>query len=203
VTAGSGGEQYFAASPRSGSRRSTVDLVLPDLHATLVVDRGVFSPGRIDAGTKYLLLEAPPPPAGAANLLDLGCGYGPIAVSIATRAPGATVWAVDVNDRALALCRENAAGAGLTNVRACAPDEVPAEIELDAIYSNPPIHVGKDILHATLTRWLARVRVGGHAYLVVHKHLGSDSLARWLANAGWKVSRLGSRGGYRLLDVEL
>jgi 16S rRNA (guanine1207-N2)-methyltransferase len=192
---------YFDREPDAPSRPASVDLVLPDLRLRLRTDRAVFAGGAVDPGTKYLLLDGPQPEPGARQLLDLGCGYGPIALALATRAPGATVWAVDVNERARALCAANARDARLVNVKVVAPDEIPEDIVFDGIWSNPPIRVGKDALHALLTRWLARLAPDSHAALVVQKHLGSDSLARWLGEQGWSVTRLGSRRGYRLLDV--
>jgi 16S rRNA (guanine1207-N2)-methyltransferase len=192
--------QYFDRHPASPSSPRTVPLVLPDLTLDLQTDRGVFSGDAVDRGTKLLLLEGPPPPA-AGNLLDLGCGYGAIAVTLARRSPAATVWAIDINQRALALTAANAANAGTTNVTVSDPDGVPADVRMDAIYSNPPIRIGKDGLHELLDRWLDRLTEAGRAYLVVHKHLGSDSLARRLAEQGWMVERLGSRMGYRLLAV--
>ena len=95
---------YFEARPQAPSVPRPVELVLPDLTATLLADRAVFSGDRIDPGTRLLLLEAPPPSPSTANALDLGCGYGPVAVTLARRAPQAAVWAVDVNERAVALC---------------------------------------------------------------------------------------------------
>jgi 16S rRNA (guanine1207-N2)-methyltransferase len=191
---------YFSPSPATPSRRADVRLDLPDLSLTLTTDRGVFSAARVDPGTKVLLLTAPPPPASG-HLLDLGCGYGPIALTLARRFPDATVWAVDVNARALDLVRSNAAVAGLTNVRAATPDEVPDDVAFAALWSNPPVRVGKAALHDLLDRWLPRLAPGGHALLVVQKHLGADSLHRWLAERGWAVDRLASRMAYRVLDV--
>jgi 16S rRNA (guanine1207-N2)-methyltransferase len=182
------------------SRPSTVRLDLPDLSLTLRTDRGVFSGDRIDPGTRYLLTAAPAPPS-AGHLADIGCGYGPIALTLATRSPGATVWAVDINERALELTRANAAAAGLTNVRVVTPEAVPDEVGLAALWSNPPVRVGKAALHDLLDRWLGRLHSDGAALLVVQKHLGSDSLHRWLEARGWSVTRLGSRAGYRLLEV--
>ncbi len=182
------------------SRPSEVELVLADGSARLRTDRGVFSGLRVDAGTVELLRAVPPPPTHG-NLLDLGCGYGPIAVTMARRAPGATVWAVDVNERALKLMGENASRLGLDNVRAVRPDQVPAEVRLVAIWSNPPIRVGKAALHQLLRDWLGRLTPEGRAWLVVHKHLGADSLADWLATEGHRTVRLASRKGYRLLEV--
>jgi 16S rRNA (guanine1207-N2)-methyltransferase len=191
---------YFSSSPDVPSRPSTVRLDLPDLSLELRTDRGVFSGTRIDPGTKYLLVEAPPPPESG-DLADIGCGYGAVALTLAARSPGATVWAVDVNERALELTRVNAAAAGLTNVRVASPDDVPAAVRFAAWWSNPPVRVGKAVLHDLLARWLRRLDDDGEALLVVQKHLGADSLHRWLAGQGWSVRRLGSRTGYRLLEV--
>jgi 16S rRNA (guanine1207-N2)-methyltransferase len=195
-----GGGHYFERSPAAPSQRSRVRLSLPDVELELVTDRGVFSPGRVDLGTQVLLRKAPaPPPTG--TLLDLGCGYGPIALTLGCRAPGATVWAVDVNERAIGLTADNATAAGLSNVRVALAGEVPDDIRFDAIYSNPPIRIGKDALHDLLSGWLARLAPGGTAWLVVQRHLGSDSLAAWLTSEGWSVAKHASQKGYRVLAV--
>jgi 16S rRNA (guanine1207-N2)-methyltransferase len=191
---------YFDARPTSRSVRKDVRLDLPDLSLTLATDRGVFSPDRIDTGTKHLLLDGPPPsPEGV--LVDLGCGYGAIACALATRSPRATVWAVDVNERAIELCWANVARLGLSNVRPVAPAAVPSDLVVDELWSNPPIRIGKRALHGLLATWLHRLAPSGRALLVVQKHLGSDSLQRWLASEGWAVERLSSRAGYRILEV--
>lgn len=175
-------------------------LVLPDGTLDLATDRGVFARADVDPGTKLLLLEAPPP-APSGHHLDLGCGYGPIALTLARRAPAATVWAIDVNRRALDLTRGNAEAAGLTNVRVAEPGDVPDDVRFSTIWSNPPIRIGKAALHDLLRQWLARLAPGGRAVLVVQKHLGADSLARWLTEHGHPTTRLRSRVGYRLLEV--
>jgi 16S rRNA (guanine1207-N2)-methyltransferase len=192
--------QYFAEQPAAAHRPGTVHVVMPDLHLALTTDSGVFSPGRLDPGTRLLLDTAPPPPA-AGDLLDLGCGYGPLALVLARRAPAARVWAIDVNARALELCAGNAAAAGLENVR-CLPagdESVPGTFAL--IWSNPPIRIGKAALHDLLARWLGRLAPGAAAYLVVQRHLGSDSLQDWLGESGWTTARFAARAGYRVLEV--
>ncbi len=191
---------YFDDDPAAPSDPRSVPLVLPDLAVALTADAGVFSGSAVDPGTRLLLLDGPPPPADG-DLLDLGCGYGPIAVALARRSPKATVWAVDVNRRALALTTANAEAAGCTNVRVAAPEDVPADVRFTAIWSNPPIRIGKEALHELLLRWLPRLVPDGRAVLVVQKHLGADSLARWLGSVGHPTVRLGSRMGYRLLSV--
>ncbi|HXB47247.1 MAG TPA: methyltransferase [Streptosporangiaceae bacterium] len=197
--------QYFAEQPAAAHRPGTVHLVLPDMHLALATDAGVFSPGRLDPGTRLLLDAAPPPPPDG-DLLDLGTGYGPLALALAKRSPGARIWAVDVNKRALDLCAGNAASAGLVNVR-CVPapsaglysPSLPASYQL--IWSNPPIRIGKQALHSMLTAWLGRLAPGAAAYLVVQRNLGSDSLQRWLADTGFDASRYAARAGYRVLEV--
>lgn len=175
-------------------------LHLGELALEMQADRGVFGSRGVDLGTLSLLREAPgPPPAG--DILDLGCGYGPIAIALARQAPGARFWAVDVNERALELTRANAAAAKMANVTASLPDDVPAGLRFAAIYSNPPVRVGKGPLHELLLRWLPRLETSASAYLVVQRNLGSDSLAAWLSTQGYEVRRLKSKKGYRILEV--
>jgi 16S rRNA (guanine1207-N2)-methyltransferase len=193
---------YFDERPDVASSRQTVEVSLPDVSLRLTSDRGVFSSDHLDAGTKLLLLEAPPLTADETTVLDLGCGWGPIAVVCARRSPSAQVWAVDVNERARQLTTHNATEAGVADqMTVCGPDDVPAEIRFDRILSNPPIRIGKTALHALLARWLDRLTPAGRAHLVVQRHLGSDSLARWLEQRGHPVERLKSRAGYRILEV--
>jgi 16S rRNA (guanine1207-N2)-methyltransferase len=194
-------DHYFSPQPSAPHRPGQVRVILPDLYLELATDAGVFSPGRLDPGTRLLLEESPAPPASG-DLLDLGCGYGAIACVLAARSPGASVWAVDVNERALELCTRNARAAGLQNVRCVTPDDASVPARFAAIWSNPPVRIGKDALHALLGQWLARLGPGGDAYLVVGRNLGADSLHRWLAGQGWPVTRLAARSGYRLLQVD-
>jgi len=191
---------YFDEEPGTISQPREVELWLPDMSVTLTTDRGVFGYGQIDAGSKLLLLKAPPPPQHG-DLLDLGCGAGTIAIPLARRAPGSTVWAIDVNGRARELCQANAIANGAGNVRVMSPDDVPADTRFECIWSNPPIRVGKPVLHALLESWLARLTPTGYAVLVVHKHLGGDSLQRWLIEQGYSTQRIASSSGYRILRV--
>lgn len=189
---------YFDEQPDVGSDRTVVDVALVDVAFTLVTDRGVFSHGHVDTGTLLLLQQAPPPPA-TGHLLDLGCGSGPIALTLARRSPGATVWAVDVNERARELTIANAARNSIENLEVVAPDDVPTDVRFATIWSNPPIRIGKQALHDLLLTWLSRLTDDGTAVLVVQKHLGADSLQRWLGEHGFPTERLASRAGFRLL----
>ncbi|HEV2638051.1 MAG TPA: methyltransferase [Actinocrinis sp.] len=191
-------QHYFADEPAAPSARRLITADLPGLTLELETDAGVFSGAQLDKGTRILLERAPLAPQRGA-LLDLGCGYGPIALTLASRSPQAKVWAVDPNNRALGLVRDNAARAGLANVTAARPDEVPADLRFDRIYSNPPIRIGKAALHELLLFWLPRLVAGGSAYLVVQRNLGSDSLAAWLNEEGFPTERFTSQLGFRIL----
>jgi 16S rRNA (guanine1207-N2)-methyltransferase len=197
---------YFDPKPASGPKPRRVSLVLADMALDLVTDAGVFSPEHVDPGTRLLLAEGPSsisvrdarqPPV----VLDLGCGYGPIACTLALRHPTAAVWAVDVNERARRLCETNALANNCTNVTVAAPADVPRQLVFDEIWSNPPIRVGKDALHELLMSWTERLAPDGRMMLVVHRHLGADSLAAWLETIGMHVNRRTSRQGYRVLEL--
>lgn len=192
---------YFDREPAAGSRPRQVTLRLPDVEVELTTDSGVFGRAGVDRGTAFLLRRAPAPPEQG-DLLDLGTGYGAIAVTLGLRSPAARVVAVDVNRRARELAAANAAAAGAGNVTVAEPEEVPADLRFAAIYSNPPVRVGLATLHPLLAGWLDRLAPDGVAYLVVHRHLGSDSLARWLNGEGFACQRLASHDGYRILRVQ-
>jgi 16S rRNA G1207 methylase RsmC len=194
-------EHYFSARPASELNLRTFHPRLVGQVYELTTASGIFSPERVDTGTEVLLASVPTPPPGG-NLLDLGCGWGPIAFSLAIQSPHATVWAVDVNERALDLVRRNADSLGLGNITACTPDNVPTDVSFMTIWSNPPIRVGKNELHGLLERWLPRLDAGSDAWLVVQRNLGSDSLHRWLEATyptDFTFTRAATNKGYRVL----
>jgi 16S rRNA G1207 methylase RsmC len=192
---------YFTADPSAPFQRVPVRADVWGHWLELTTGSGVFARGRLDVGTGVLLREVGPP-VDAHTVLDLGCGYGVIGLAIAVAVPQARVTAVDVNERALLLANENAAALGVADrFRAVLPDAVPADETYDAIWSNPPIRVGKEALHDLLLRWLPRLRAGGTATMVVGKNLGADSLARWLTGEGYPTTRLASAKGFRVLQT--
>ncbi len=194
---------YFSASPAGPFTRKPLTVDLAGETRSLQTSGGIFSPDGIDKGTAVLLAEVPPPsPTG--NLLDIGCGWGPIALTMALQAPQAQVYAVDVNERCITLTTENAATLGLGNVAASRPDQVDPDVRFDTIWSNPPIRIGKDELHALLRLWIPRLAAGGSAWLVVQKNLGSDSLQRWLSQElddTFSVTRESTSKTFRILRI--
>ncbi len=195
-------QHYFSEQPSGPDTRKPLSVVLAGERRELVTSSGIFSPDGVDKGTR-ILLDGVPAPEGQ-RLLDVGCGWGPIALTLALQAPQASVLAVDVNERCLALTAENATRLGLTNITGAKPDDVDPDLEFDTIWSNPPIRIGKQELHALLLRWIPRLAPGGRAWLVVQKNLGADSLQRWLADelpTGFTVRRAETSKSFRIIEV--
>jgi len=196
-------EHYFSASPSGDLVVKRLTVTLAGQQLDVVTAGGVFSPGAVDIGTQVLLAHVPPPAPGG-DLLDLGCGWGPVALSMAMESPRATVWAVDVNERSLELTRRNAESLGLSNINAVRPEDVPSDACFTTIWSNPPIRVGKNELHRMLDLWLPRLDLHSDAWLVVARNLGSDSLQRWIAgrySPDLQVHRAATHKGFRVLRV--
>lgn len=196
------GDHYFTASPASKDERRPLDVTLAGRKVTVEVAPGIFSPGGLDKGTAVLFEEVPdPPPSG--RFLDIGCGWGPIALTLGLLSEHADIVGVDVNERSVDLTNRNAATLGLGHVRAVTPDAIADDTAYDLIWSNPPIRIGKAALHDLLQRWLPRLAPGGTAYLVVQRNLGSDSLQRWIeSDLGMPCGRLASSKGFRVLQVD-
>jgi 16S rRNA (guanine1207-N2)-methyltransferase len=194
-------EHYFSSTPVGDLKLRKITVMLGGAIREVTTANAIFSPEHIDTGTKVLLRDAPLP-TGGGDILDLGAGWGPISLHLALADPSATVWAVDVNERALDLVRLNAASLGLTNVNAVLPGDVPDSVVFGGIWSNPPIRVGKAELHSMLAHWLRRLSTDADAWLVVQRNLGSDSLQRWLSEEfpnTLEVSRFAADKGFRIL----
>jgi 16S rRNA (guanine1207-N2)-methyltransferase len=196
-----GSSQYFSEQPSGTEVRRAISAEIWGRELTLITASGVFAADWLDRGTA-VLLRTSPIPKGSPRILDLGCGYGPIALAIALHCPGAIIDAVDVNERALALCRENSEALGVADrVRVLRPEQVEPDACYDEIWSNPPIRIGKQSLHELLLSWLGRLAPDGVARLVVGKNLGSDTLQRWLIEQGYSCERVASSKGFRVLVI--
>lgn len=222
-------EHYFSEAPSGDFTPREIEVELAGAPRRVRTAGGVFSPDHLDDGTRVLLrtlesLEGVESIADAENVedvealdassatgsaaeqgavLDLGCGWGPIALSAALRHPSTPVWAVDINARARELTAENAARLGLGNVTVAAPADVPVGLRFAQIHSNPPIRIGKAALHELLRQWLPRLSENGSAYLVVAKHLGAESLLRWIAAefGELEVSRIARDRGFHIIEA--
>jgi 16S rRNA G1207 methylase RsmC len=196
-------DHYFSQEPKSNYQPKQIELNVAGEVYKVSTASGTFSPLRLDVGTSVLIdhLELAPQDG---NILDLGCGWGPIALNLAKHSPKSKVWAVDVNNRSLELTAANAKTLGLTNIQTSTPESVPQNLMFSGIWSNPPIRIGKKELHDLLLTWLPRLESNASAYLVVQKNLGSDSLQKWLTETlvdGYEVSRFTSVKTYRIIKV--
>ena len=194
---------YFSSSPDGPLVTREITVNLNGNKTKVLTAGGIFSPEHIDQGTQVLLthIESANP---TGNFLDIGCGWGPIALALALHSPKATIYAIDVNERSLELTRMNAEKLGITNMIVCKPEDVPQEIQFDEIWSNPPIRVGKAVLHEILELWLNKLVSGGTARLVVQKNLGSDSLHKWLMekfSPEFESTRVDTSKTFRVLKV--
>jgi 16S rRNA G1207 methylase RsmC len=197
-------EHYFSETPGSDYKPKEITVSINNREVIVTTASGVFSPDHIDQGTNVLLAHLDEAPAGG-DILDIGCGWGPIALSLASQSPKATIWAVDVNERSLELTSANAKRLGLTNIKCVKPEDVPTDLKFSGIWSNPPIRVGKDALHEILLTWLPRLQNDAEGYLVVQKNLGADSLHRWLEAelpANFSTIRVDTAKSFRVLRVK-
>jgi 16S rRNA G1207 methylase RsmC len=199
-------EHYFTGSSREHGLRHAYSFSVGDTTVNVHTDAGIFSSDRLDKGTAVLIdayrtgkLALPPVIDG--DIVDLGCGAGPLALVLARHYPNTHVWAVDVNERAVEACTHNAAINQCTNISAKAPDSVPEDVKISLLWSNPPIRIGKEQLHVLMLSWLSRLAPDGMAHVVINKNLGGDSFAAWLTSHNFMVRRLASSQGFRVLQI--
>ncbi len=195
-------EHYFSASPDSQAALRDITFQVADREFSVQAASGTFSASKLDPGTSILLSKHEEFPSEG-NVLDLGCGWGPISLAIASFSPQTKVWALDVNTRSLELAKKNSAKLGLGNVEVVTADQIPGDLRFDAIWSNPPIRIGKAALHELLQTWLPRLESGGRAMLVVQKQLGADSLLAWIQTEFPELtaSRFSTDKGFRVLEI--
>ncbi|HIY85459.1 MAG TPA: methyltransferase [Candidatus Yaniella excrementavium] len=201
-------EHYFTAAPAGEERRRSIAVQLAGETFTVDTAASIFSPDGLDRGTEVLLDTVPSPPQKG-TFLDIGSGWGPIALTLGKLAPMSDVLAVEINERAAELTARNAKHLGLSNIVVKHPDEVTEDTRFDLIWSNPPIRIGKKALHELLIRWLPMLNSGGAAWLVVAKKLGADSLLPWIDRmlqdkhpGQFTVRRAATSKGFRLIHIE-
>ena len=191
-------DQYFTREPESASR--PVECVFSYRGKTLrfMTDAGVFSRGELDTGTRLLLEALPETLAG--EVLDLGCGWGPIGVCVKSTWPEARVTMADVNLRALDWSRENARR-NVADVEILESDGFAAlrDRTFDAVITNPPIRAGKQVIYRMFADVRDHLRLGGSLFLVIRKQQGAESCVKYLKTLFSEVEKLDRSGGFWVL----
>ncbi len=193
-------DQYYTREPASASRPAECAFTFRGTDLRFRTDAGVFSRGELDQGTR-LLLDALPELKG--DVLDLGCGWGAIGVSVARTMPETRVTMADVNLRALALAAENAARCGAV----CETLESDGFAGLagrvfDTVITNPPIRAGKQVIYRMFADAREHLRPGGALWLVIRKQQGAESCIRYLESVGYTVEKRDRSGGFWVLRAE-
>ena len=192
-------DQYYTADPTSESRPVPCAFPYRGHGLNFMTDAGVFSKGELDVGSR-LLIDALP--AFTGDVLDIGCGWGAMGIAVAKANKNARVTMVDVNRRALDLCRQN-----------CERNRVTAEViesdgmaevmgrKFDAIITNPPIRAGKQVIYKMFADASASLKADGALYLVIRKQQGAESCVKYLKTLFDEVEKLDKSAGFWVLKA--
>jgi 16S rRNA (guanine1207-N2)-methyltransferase len=191
-------EHYYSNQPNAAEKISEIQVTLRGKEYRFLTNAGVFSKGQIDFGSR-LLIEAMAFHE-TSHVLDVGCGYGPIGITAADMVPKGRVTMVDVNERALALARQNIEKNKITNATAMVSDiyEQVTNERFDVILSNPPIRAGKQVVHVILEKAYDLLNPGGALWVVIQKKQGSPSAWKKLESVFDEVEEITKDKGYRI-----
>ncbi len=187
---------YYDQKPKSRSDKREVTVKINEKIFKFITDSGVFSKRGLDFGTRTLL-EALNINSIQGDVLDFGCGYGPIGIFI-KKLSNVNVDMVDINERSIYLAKENAK-LNKVEVNVFLSD-VYSNItkKYDLIITNPPIRVGKKILHKILFGAEVHLKKYGELWLVVHKNQGAKTLAKELETK-YKVEIIDKNKGFYVI----
>ena len=193
---------YFDLDPSLASKERTIEYVIDGRVITLVSDNGVFSKDKIDEGS-LAFLKVLVPLRLSGRILDLGCGYGPIGLTIAMTSPNARVDLADINSRAVALCERNAKKLGLSQRVTCLQSDIYEKIEgpYDSIVVNPPIRAGKVVTYAMYEGAMQNLIDGGSLFIVIRKAQGAESAARYIESIFGNIKLLDRAKGYHIYQA--
>ncbi|AXI07584.1 16S rRNA methyltransferase [Oceanobacillus zhaokaii] len=193
-------EHYFSQQPQSKSIPKTWKYKLREKEYKFTSDIGVFSKKEVDFGSR-LLIEQFVEPVIAGDLLDLGCGYGPIGISLADSYQGRNVVMVDVNERALALAKQNASANDVENIEVIQSDRLSNLVNRSfaGIITNPPIRAGKQVVHSMFEESFAALEQHGELWVVIQKKQGAPSAKVKLESLFGEVEVVKKDKGYYIL----
>lgn len=190
-------DQYFSQSPDVDSNPQTWSYQLRGQTFAFTTDNGVFSKNEVDFGSR-VLIETFRPPDLDGPILDLGCGYGPISISLAAAFPERTVIGVDVNKRALKLAEKNAKQNKIANVSFKESDILSnvTDRSFAAILTNPPIRAGKQVVHKMFEEAKKALLPNGELWVVIQKKQGAPSAKKKLMALFKEVEVVTKEKGY-------
>lgn len=195
-------DHYYSSKPVTAHDRKTWEATLRGKTYRFVSDAGVFSKQGIDFGSRVLIevMEIPED----AQVLDVGCGYGPMGLTAAGLAAKGQVTLIDVNERAVELARENAANNGIANVTVIQSDlyKELGDQKFDVILTNPPIRAGKMTVHAIFEGAAERLNKGGSLWVVIQKKQGAPSAKEKLETLFGDVEEVTKEKGYRIFRAK-
>lgn len=172
-------------------------------------DSGVFSRSALDFGSRTLLECLPigevADLGSGFRLLDLGCGYGPVGISLGKCLPKAEIDLVDINERAVTLARENASRNAVKNLAFYVGDAyaaLPNEARYDWVITNPPIRAGKQVVQAFIRGAFSVLKPDGTLFLVIQKKQGAPSAKKKMAEVFGDVERICLNKGYWVLRAK-
>ncbi|QPC48025.1 class I SAM-dependent methyltransferase [Mangrovibacillus cuniculi] len=193
---------YYTSKPDVESKPQSFTFNLMGKDFTFTTDAGVFSKKEVDFGSRVLIDTFEEPEIEGA-IIDVGCGYGPIGLSLASSMPSRTIHMVDVNQRAILLSKQNAELNGISNVRIYESDRL-AEIiapSVAAIVTNPPIRAGKDIVHSIYEQSYDRLIENGELWVVIQKKQGAPSTVEKLESLFKEVEVVEKVKGYWIVKA--
>ena len=194
---------YFELDPSLASKQRSIEYFIDGRTITLVSDNGVFSKNKIDEGT-FAFLKVLVPLRLSGKILDLGCGYGPIGLTIALTSPKARVDLADINTRALALCEKNAETLGLSPRVTVLQSNIYENIEetYDSIVVNPPIRAGKVVTYSMYEGAYTHLIDGGSLYIVIRKNQGAPSASKYIESIFGNITLLKRDKGYYIYEAK-
>lgn len=197
-------DHYYTSEPSSESNKTTWNIKIAEEQFSFITDSGVFSKHQLDYGSEVLMTTAAEVDYPVGNILDMGCGYGPIGLFLARAFPDRTIEMADVNERALALAAENAELNEVANVEIYQSDLF-ANVEnkqLAGIISNPPIRAGKKVVHQILEEAYEHLAENGKLLIVIQKKQGAPSARKKMEEVFGNVERINLDKGYWVLTSE-
>lgn len=195
-------DHYYSSKPSSESNREIIKTKLVGKEFSFITDSGVFSKNRVDVGSEVLMEAADKADFPDGNILDVGCGYGPIGLYLASAFPNREIEMVDINERALDLAKENAKLNDISNVEIYKSSifEQVKETKYAAIISNPPIRAGKKVVHQILEESYDHLTTGGILQIVIQKKQGAPSAKKKMKEVFGNVERVALEKGYWVLE---